>query len=50
MNRVELMHEVELAALFFLREVIVVDVLDHLLHGVRLGVDARTLKHAGEER
>ena len=43
------MNEVELAALFVLRDVEVSDVLDHLRHGRRLRVDAGALIYAWQE-
>ena len=49
-ERVERVDEVELAALLGLGDVGVADVLDHLLHVLRLGVDARALIDAGQER
>ena len=49
MNRVELVDEVELAALFFRGQVVVPNVLNHLVHGRRLRVDARALENARQE-
>ncbi len=46
---VELVNEIELPALFVLRDVRVADVLNHLRHARGLRVDARALIDAGEE-
>ena len=49
MDLVELVHEVELAALFARGDVAIADVLDHLLHGCGGGVDGGALKRAGQK-
>lgn len=46
---VELVDEVELAALLFRGDVAVADVLNHLLHVGGGGVDGGALERAGEE-